>query len=175
MSASAGPFAEDLASDTSGSSEEDASGSDEDVAAWISWFVSLRGNEFFCEVDEDFIQDDFNLSGLSSQVQGPRLHAPACRCRPALACAWCMTCGATSWCTGCLSAHGQQQGVWCGCCSLQAPALAAGGRAQQALPTLWLAPLRVAGTHSASLPPCTRPLLLQLMQASHSLSVASLC
>ena len=84
MSASAGPFAEDLASDTeSGSSEEDASGSDEDVAAWISWFVSLRGNEFFCEVDEDFIQDDFNLSGLSSQVQGPRPHrvslpAPAC-------------------------------------------------------------------------------------------------
>ena len=85
MSASAGPFAEDLASDTeSGSSEEDASGSDEDVAAWISWFVSLRGNEFFCEVDEDFIQDDFNLSGLSSQVQGPCPHRMSL---PALACA----------------------------------------------------------------------------------------
>ncbi|KAK9817226.1 hypothetical protein WJX72_011311 [[Myrmecia] bisecta] len=56
-----------LVSDTeSGSSDE--SGSDEDVASWISWFCSLKGNEFFCEVEEDFIQDDFNLSGLSSQV-----------------------------------------------------------------------------------------------------------
>lgn len=26
------------------------SGSDEDVASWISWFCSLKGNEFFCEV-----------------------------------------------------------------------------------------------------------------------------
>ena len=24
------------------------SGSDEDVASWISWFCSLKGNEFFC-------------------------------------------------------------------------------------------------------------------------------
>ena len=51
-----------------GESSEEASGSDEDVASWISWFCSLKGNEFFCEVEEDFIQDDFNLSGLSSLV-----------------------------------------------------------------------------------------------------------
>ncbi len=40
----------------------------EDEASWISWFVNMRGNDFFCEVEESFIQDDFNLTGLSSQV-----------------------------------------------------------------------------------------------------------
>ncbi|KAI9722352.1 MAG: casein kinase 2 regulatory subunit [Candelaria pacifica] len=36
--------------------------------SWISSFCSLLGHEYFAEVSEDFIEDDFNLTGLTSQV-----------------------------------------------------------------------------------------------------------
>lgn len=77
---------------TSGSEEV----SSDSEARWVSWFCGLKGNEFFCEVrcsavpcfgslflecsfltvllpcisqvDEDFIQDDFNLCSLATQV-----------------------------------------------------------------------------------------------------------
>ncbi|PWN19835.1 hypothetical protein BCV69DRAFT_283941 [Microstroma glucosiphilum] len=35
---------------------------------WISWFCSLPGHEYFAEVSEDFIEDDFNLTGLNALV-----------------------------------------------------------------------------------------------------------
>ncbi|KAG8985616.1 casein kinase 2 regulatory subunit [Tulasnella sp. JGI-2019a] len=50
---------------------DDAStGSDSDYSnSWISWFLSSKGNEYFCEVEEDYILDRFNLTGLNTEVQ----------------------------------------------------------------------------------------------------------
>jgi len=47
-----------------------SSGSDSDYTKyWIDWFLNTKGNEYFCEVDEDYILDRFNLTGLNSEVQ----------------------------------------------------------------------------------------------------------
>lgn len=42
--------------------------SDEISDTWIATYCSLMGHEFFAEVSEDFIEDDFNLTGLQAQV-----------------------------------------------------------------------------------------------------------
>jgi hypothetical protein len=51
------------------------SASDED-GSWIAWFCSLRGNEFFCEVDEDYIQvrhsirdDEISPSSCEQEIE----------------------------------------------------------------------------------------------------------
>ncbi|EIM90735.1 uncharacterized protein STEHIDRAFT_90583 [Stereum hirsutum FP-91666 SS1] len=47
-----------------------STGSDSDYSkCWISWFLSSKGNEYFCEVEEDYILDRFNLTGLNTEVQ----------------------------------------------------------------------------------------------------------
>merc|ERR1719213_1615800 len=48
-------------------SEVSDSANIEDIS-WIQWFCHLKGNEYFVEVDEDYIQDDFNLTGLQTQI-----------------------------------------------------------------------------------------------------------
>ncbi|KAI3634695.1 hypothetical protein MIR68_007076 [Amoeboaphelidium protococcarum] len=45
--------------------EEDDEGSE---VSWIEWFCSLEGHDFFVEVAESFIEDEFNLTGLNMLV-----------------------------------------------------------------------------------------------------------
>jgi len=46
-----------------------SSGSDSDYSKfWIDWFLSTKGHEYFCEVDEEYILDKFNMTGLSADV-----------------------------------------------------------------------------------------------------------
>ncbi|ODV98076.1 hypothetical protein PACTADRAFT_47897 [Pachysolen tannophilus NRRL Y-2460] len=46
----------------------DASSDEEEVDSWITNFCSMFGNDYFVEVSQAFIEDDFNLTGLSSIV-----------------------------------------------------------------------------------------------------------
>ena len=50
------------------SSHSTASSTPTSSLTWISWFCSLPGHDYFCEVAEDFIEDDFNLTGLNAMV-----------------------------------------------------------------------------------------------------------
>ncbi|CAO1622343.1 unnamed protein product [Sympodiomycopsis kandeliae] len=58
---------EDMFNDDNYDSDE-ISDSGTDSLTWISWFCSLPGHEYFAEVSEEFIEDDFNLTGLNALV-----------------------------------------------------------------------------------------------------------
>lgn len=36
--------------------------------SYIGQFISSRGNEYFCEIDEEYLTDRFNLTGLNMEV-----------------------------------------------------------------------------------------------------------
>ncbi|KAL1992347.1 hypothetical protein VTN49DRAFT_4379 [Thermomyces lanuginosus] len=49
---------------------EDFNSTDSDYTSyWRDWFISARGNEYFCEIDEEYLTDRFNLTGLNTEVQ----------------------------------------------------------------------------------------------------------
>ncbi len=50
------------------SSDDTSMSEDDHEMTWIEWYCRLKGNEFFVEVDEEYAQDDFNLTGLSQVV-----------------------------------------------------------------------------------------------------------
>lgn len=62
----AGPGEEELLGDND--SYDSQSSSETEAMSWISWYVSGVGKEFFTEVADEFIEDEFNLTGLNSMV-----------------------------------------------------------------------------------------------------------
>ncbi|KAJ8598986.1 hypothetical protein CTAYLR_009462 [Chrysophaeum taylorii] len=45
------------------------SSAEEQEGSWISSFCGVRGHEFFCQVDRNYIEDGFNLYGLKGVVE----------------------------------------------------------------------------------------------------------
>lgn len=48
--------------------EEEEEDDEEECDSWVRWFCEIKGNEYFCEVDLDFLLDRFNLTGLGNDV-----------------------------------------------------------------------------------------------------------
>lgn len=59
------PWLHDTTTTTTDAAMSTSSGVPE---TWISSFCALLGHEYFAEVTEEFIEDDFNLTGLQTQV-----------------------------------------------------------------------------------------------------------
>lgn len=52
-----------------GNHEEQFTDSSSDFTEyWIDLFLGIKGNEYFCDIDDDYIRDRFNLTGLHQEV-----------------------------------------------------------------------------------------------------------
>ena len=38
------------------------------VSGWIQWYTQVEGNQFFLQIDQEYIRDAFNLVGLLKQM-----------------------------------------------------------------------------------------------------------
>ncbi|KAF4746913.1 casein kinase 2 regulatory subunit, partial [Perkinsus olseni] len=47
---------------------DDSEEEEEEDITWIEWFCNAKGNEYFIQVDEDYIRDSFNLTDLRDVV-----------------------------------------------------------------------------------------------------------
>ena len=56
-----------MASSSSDKSDTSSSSSSESQS-WVQSFLQYGGNEFFVEVDQEYITDRFNLTGLVNEV-----------------------------------------------------------------------------------------------------------
>eukprot|EP00494_Astrolonche_serrata_P029754 UN30021 len=36
--------------------------------SWVNYFLSKKGHQFFCEIDQNYLQDTFNFYGINTQV-----------------------------------------------------------------------------------------------------------
>lgn len=75
--AAAGEQAEEEEEDEEDEDEEDEDEENEDeendaAVPWPEWYTSLPGNELYAEIDEEFLLDEFNLTGLAAVV--PHYH-----------------------------------------------------------------------------------------------------
>lgn len=58
-----------MVEDTGVVQEEYESDSSSDFTEyWIDLFLGIKGNEYFCDIDDEYIRDRFNLTGLNQEV-----------------------------------------------------------------------------------------------------------
>ena len=43
------------------------------INGWIQWFCMMEGNSFFCEIDEEYIVNSFNLYGIKHKIETDKL------------------------------------------------------------------------------------------------------